>query len=59
VLAAAERVRPHATADAGSDVERRSLDPVFARLGRAERSFLHGHDVPFGSTVAVLATRPD
>ena len=58
VLAAAERVRPHAAADAGSDVERRSLDPVFARLGQAERGWLRGHDVPVGSTVVVLATRP-
>lgn len=58
MLALAERVRPHTTTDAGSDVERRSLDPLFARLGRGERRWLRGHDVPLGSTVAVLAARP-
>ena len=58
LLAGAERLRPHATADAGSDVERGGLDPLFARLGRTERSWLRRHDVPFGSTVAVVATRP-
>ncbi|MFM8303631.1 MAG: class I SAM-dependent methyltransferase [Actinomycetota bacterium] len=58
LLALAERVRPHATVDAGSDVERRALDPVFTRLGRAERARLRRHDVRFGSTVAVLAERP-
>jgi len=57
VLALAERVRPHDAADAGSDVERRALDPLFARLARAERSWLRRHDVPFGTTVAVMATR--
>lgn len=57
ILALAERVRPHGPADAGSDVERRALDPLFARLGRAERAWLRRHDLPFGSTVAVVATR--
>ena len=57
-LALAERMRPHTAADAGSDVERRSLDPVFARLGTWERARLRRHDVPVGSTVAVVATRP-
>lgn len=59
LLALAERARPHATHDAGSDVERGGLDPLFARLGRAERAWLRRHDLPFGSTVAVLASRPD
>jgi len=58
LLALAERLRPHATGDAGSDVERGGLDPLFAWLGRAERGWLQRHDVPFGSTVAVVATRP-
>lgn len=57
-LALAERLRPHATTDAGSDVERGGLDPLFARLGRVERTWLRRHDVPIGSTVAVVATRP-
>ena len=59
LLALAERLRPHAAAEAGSDVERRSLDPVFARLGRAERAWLRQYDLPFGTTVAVVADRPD
>ena len=58
LLALAERMRPHATPDAGSDVERGGLDPLFARLGRAERAWLRRHDVPLGTTVAVVATRP-
>ncbi len=57
-LALAERLRPHATADAGSDVERRTLDPAFARLARAERQWLRRRDLPVGSSVVVLATRP-
>jgi ubiquinone/menaquinone biosynthesis C-methylase UbiE len=57
-LALAERVRPHATADAGSDVERRTLDPAFARLARAERRWLRRRDLPVGSSVVVLAVRP-
>jgi SAM-dependent methyltransferase len=57
LLALAERLRPHAREDAGSDVERRSLDPVFARLAARERAWLRHHDLPFGTTVAVLATR--
>jgi len=58
VLALAERLRPHAQSDAGSDVERRTLDPLFTRLGARERARLRRHDLPFGSTVAVVATRP-
>ena len=57
-LALAERLRPHATADAGSDVERRTLDPAFARLARAERQWLRRRVLPVGSSVVVLATRP-
>jgi SAM-dependent methyltransferase len=57
VLAAAERMRPHATADAGSDVERTAFTSTLARLAAAERRYLATHDVPFGTTVAVVATR--
>jgi SAM-dependent methyltransferase len=56
-LAMVERVRPHAPADAGSDVERRSLDRFFAPLAAAERRRLTRGDVPFGTSVVVLATR--
>jgi len=57
VLAAAERVRPHTTADAGSDVERTAFAGAFARLAAAERRYLATRDVPVGTTVAVVATR--
>jgi SAM-dependent methyltransferase len=57
VLAAAERIRPHSSADAGSDVERSALSGTFARLAAAERRYLATRDVPVGTTVAVLATR--
>lgn len=57
LLALAERVRPHTTATAGSDIERRSLDSAFARLAARERGWLRAHNVPFDTTIAVLATR--
>ena len=57
VLASAERIRPHATDQAGSDVERRALAGTFARLAAAERRYLATRDVPFGTTVAVVATK--
>lgn len=57
LLAAAERLRPHDATDAGSDVERRWLDPLFARLAERERRWLARHDVPLGTTVAVVGTR--
>ena len=57
VLGVAERARPHAVPAAGSDVERRSLDPVFARAARIERRWLTRHGLPVGTSVAVVATR--
>jgi ubiquinone/menaquinone biosynthesis C-methylase UbiE len=57
-LAAADRVRPRAAGDAGSDVERRALDAVFEPLARLERRRLRHADVPFGTSALVLATRP-
>jgi len=57
VLAASERVRPHANSDAGSDVERTAFASTFERLARAERRYLATRDVPVGTTAAVLATR--
>jgi SAM-dependent methyltransferase len=59
VLAVADRVRPRPAAEAGSDVERRSLDRVFAPLAAAERRRLTRGDIPFGTSVVVLATRDD
>jgi len=57
VLAALERRGTRPPQDAGSDVERRALDPVFAPLARTERRWLTRHDVPVGTSVVVLATR--
>jgi SAM-dependent methyltransferase len=56
VLGAVERRRPPARA--GSDLERSHLDRVFAPLAAAERRWLRAHDVPFGTSAIVLATRP-
>jgi len=56
-LALAERLRPRATAESGSDVERDAMSGVFARLARAERAVLRRTDVPIGSSAVVLATR--
>jgi SAM-dependent methyltransferase len=56
-LAAVDRVMPRSAAEAGSDVERRSLDRVFAPLAAAERRRLARRDMPFGTSVVVLATR--
>jgi len=58
VLAAADRLRPRAVADAGSDVDRRALDPLFAPLARLERWWLRHAGVPFGTSTFVVATRP-
>jgi ubiquinone/menaquinone biosynthesis C-methylase UbiE len=56
VLAALERRKPRAGADAGSDVDRRSLDRVFAPLAKAERRWLARHDIPVGTSAVVVAT---
>lgn len=56
-LAAAERIRPHTAATAGSDVERRSFDPAFARLAEQERRWLARRDMPIGTSLAIVATR--
>jgi hypothetical protein len=57
-LALADRLRPRAAGDAGSDVERRRLDAAFAPLARLERRRLARHDVPLGTSAFVLAERP-
>jgi SAM-dependent methyltransferase len=57
VLATAERLRPHTSATAGSDVERTAMARTFTRLAAAERRYLARRDVPVGTTVAVVATR--
>jgi SAM-dependent methyltransferase len=57
VLAVLERRGTRAPRETGSDVDRRSLDQVFAPLARAERRWLNQHDVPVGTSVVVVATR--
>lgn len=59
MLAAADRIRPHTAATAGSDVERRSFDPTFARLAEQERRWLARRNVPIGTSLAVVATRDE
>jgi ubiquinone/menaquinone biosynthesis C-methylase UbiE len=56
-LAVLERRGSQTTDAAGSDVERRALDRVFAPLANAERRWLARHDVPVGTSVVVVATR--
>lgn len=57
-LALKERIRARPDGDTGSDVERRSLDRVFAPLAGLERKRLRRGAVPFGSSVLVVASRP-
>jgi ubiquinone/menaquinone biosynthesis C-methylase UbiE len=56
-LAVAEHIRPHRVDDAGSDVERRSLDRVFAWLSARERAWLSTRDLGIGTTLAVVGSR--
>lgn len=56
-LAVVEGRKAAAPADAGSDVERRALDRVFAPLAEKERRWLARHRMPFGTSVVVVATR--
>lgn len=53
------RLNPVSPSEAPSDYDRRTLDPLFSRLARIERRVLHRHDIPFGTSVVVLATRPE
>jgi len=57
LLSVSERLRPHAAADAGSDVDRHTFERTFERMAERERIRLQRRDVPFGTTVAVLGTR--
>lgn len=56
-LSLADRVRDRPATETGSDVEKRALDTVFARLARAERRWVSRHAAPFGTSALVLATR--
>jgi hypothetical protein len=57
MLGALDRVRGRRDDPAGSDVDKRALDRVFAPLAERERRWLAHHDVPVGTSVVVLATR--
>jgi ubiquinone/menaquinone biosynthesis C-methylase UbiE len=57
LLAAFEYRRSRAGGDAGSDVERRALDWLFAPLAKAERRWLTRRDIPVGTSAIVVATR--
>jgi ubiquinone/menaquinone biosynthesis C-methylase UbiE len=57
-LALADRIRPPREHASTSDVERRSLDRVFAPLASLERRWVRHHQVPFGTSAVVVATRP-
>jgi SAM-dependent methyltransferase len=54
-LGALDRVRPAPPTE--SDVERRTLDSVFAPMARAERKLLATRDLPIGTSALVLATK--
>jgi len=56
-LGAVDRLRGRPDAPTTSDVDKWTLDAVFAPMAEAERSWLAHHDVPFGTSVALLATR--
>jgi SAM-dependent methyltransferase len=56
-LAVLDRVRRRRDDPAGSDVDKRALDRVFAPLAERERRWLTHHDVPVGTSVVLLATR--
>jgi SAM-dependent methyltransferase len=56
-LGALDRVRRRRDVPAGSDVDKRALDRVFSPLADHERRWLAGHDLPFGTSLVLLATR--
>lgn len=57
-LSLADRVRNKPPHETGSDIEKRWLDRLFSPLAGAERRWLAGHTVPFGTSAVVIATRP-
>jgi ubiquinone/menaquinone biosynthesis C-methylase UbiE len=56
-LGTLDRLRRRRNEPAGSDVDKRALDRVFAPLAERERRWLAHHDVPVGTSVVLLATR--
>ena len=58
-LGALDRVRRSSSSPPDeSDVDRRTLDRAFAPLAAQERRWLSRHDVPVGTSLLVLATKP-
>jgi ubiquinone/menaquinone biosynthesis C-methylase UbiE len=57
-LGLVDRVFDRDVKEAGSDVEKRSLDRVFGPLAAFERRRLRHGAIPFGTSVAIVATRP-
>lgn len=57
-LGLVDRVFDRDVKETGSDVEKRSMDRVFAPLAAVERRRLRRGAVPFGTSLAVVATRP-
>jgi SAM-dependent methyltransferase len=56
-VGALDRLRDRRHMPAGSDVDKRALDRVFAPLAMAERRWLAHHDMAWGTSLVVLATR--
>jgi SAM-dependent methyltransferase len=56
-LGAFDRLRARRHTPTGSDVDKRALDHVFAPLAMAERRWLASHDMAWGTSLLVLATR--
>lgn len=57
VLGLVERIRDRAPTETGSDVDKRALDRIFAPLASAERRLFRRRSAPFGTSVAVVATK--
>ncbi len=57
-LSLVDRVRDRPPTETGSDVEKRTLDRVFAPLARLERRWLHRGRLPFGTSAIVVASKP-
>ncbi|HSO94994.1 MAG TPA: class I SAM-dependent methyltransferase [Acidimicrobiia bacterium] len=57
-LSLVDRLRPRPVDAAGSDVDRRGVDALFEPMAHLERRWLRHGDVPVGTSVVVVATRP-
>jgi SAM-dependent methyltransferase len=57
-LGAVDRLRGRMHTATTSDVQKRSLDAAFAPLARSERTLMAKRNVPFGTSVVVVATAP-